>query len=460
MKFLFASDSFKGTLTSRDTITLLTEAAAEVFGKERCECHGVLVADGGEGTADAILEACGGEKIPLRVHDPLMREIPSFYGKIDDHTAILEMAAASGLSLLCSEECDPMETTTYGTGELIRDALQKGFTDLFIAIGGSATNDGGMGCMRALGVRFLDAEGNELEGKGADLEKVRRIDDSGLLPELRSGLDPEVNPELRTGAYSGMPPASYPGIKSMPCPGMDFASYPGIESGSCPEMDSGKYTRIESEQHPGLNSESHFPTSRIKINVICDVTNPLCGKQGATYTFGSQKGASSAKLEQLERGMQNYRGVLRQKYGKDADTMPGSGAAGGLGAALMIFLNGVRRPGIETVLDLIHFDELLQDCSLVITGEGKTDEQTSFGKAVQGIGRRCKKYNVPVIALSGSMGSGGERILMDGVDSVMVTVKAPATLEETLRDARENYADAARRMFRMIRVGMQIADQN
>ena len=384
MKFIFASDSFKGTLTSRDTIELLTKSAREVFGEEQCQCIGVPIADGGEGTVDAILEACGGEKITLKAHDPLMREIPSFYGKIDRNRVILEMAAASGLSLLHPEEYDPMEATTYGTGELIRDALQKGFTEIYIAIGGSATNDGGMGCMRALGVRFLDANGKELEGKGADLEKIRNIDDSEMLPGLK----------------------------------------------------------------------------RAKINVICDVTNPLCGKEGAAYTFGGQKGADPAKMERLEKGMQNYREILRQKYGKDADAMPGSGAAGGLGAALMIFLNGVRRPGIETVLDLIRFDEMLQDCSLVITGEGKTDGQTCFGKAVQGIGRRCSKYDIPVIALSGSMGNGAERILEDGVDSIMVTLREPSTLEEALHNAKTNYADAAVRMFRMIRVGMRIAEKS
>lgn len=383
MKFVFASDSFKGTLTSMDTIELLTESAKEVFGEEHCECIGVPVADGGEGTVDAILKACKGEKITLRVHDPFMRKIPSFYGKTDRNKAVLEMAAASGLSLLQPEEYDPMEATTYGTGELIRDALQKGFTEIFIAIGGSATNDGGMGCMRALGVRFLDANGKELEGKGVDLEKIRDIDDSGLLPGLK----------------------------------------------------------------------------RVKINVICDVTNPLCGKEGASYTYGRQKGAGPAEMERLERGMQNYRKILRQKYGKDANAMPGAGAAGGLGAALMIFLDGVRRPGIETVLDLIHFDEMLKGCSLVVTGEGKTDGQTCFGKAVQGIGRRCRKYNVPVIALSGSMGKGAWRILEDSVDSIMVTLKEPSTLEEALKNARANYADAAVRMFRMVRVGMQMAQK-
>ena len=183
MKFLFASDSFKGTLSSKRTAELLAQAASEIF--PGCEYSSIEVADGGEGTTDAVLSAVNGEKIAVSVHGPLWEEISAYYGKLDDRRAVMEMAAASGLPLVPSEQRDPRKTTSYGTGEMIADALGKGFRDISIAIGGSATNDGGIGCMRALGVRFLDENGQELSGCGADLAEIRSIDVSGLDPRVK-----------------------------------------------------------------------------------------------------------------------------------------------------------------------------------------------------------------------------------------------------------------------------------
>ena len=191
MKFLFASDSFKGTLSSRQTIDLLTQAARDVFGK--VSCTGVPVADGGEGTAEAVVTAERGSWMEAEVSGPLMEKVTARYGKLDEKRAVIEMAAASGLTLVPMEKQNPLNTTSYGTGELIRHALDQGFTDLSIAIGGSATNDGGMGCARALGIRFLDAEGYELEGRGEDLERLSVIDLSGLdSPLRRTRSDPDV----------------------------------------------------------------------------------------------------------------------------------------------------------------------------------------------------------------------------------------------------------------------------
>ena len=204
MKLLFASDSFKGSLTSEKTVELLSRAAREVFGD--CECSGVPVADGGEGTVEAVIAAEQGEHVTLKVHGPLMEETDSFYGIFDGDKAVIEMAAASGLPMVPEELRNPLNTTTFGTGELILDALKRGYRDISIAIGGSATNDGGMGCARALGVKFLDHNGNELEGFGRDLAKVAAIDISGLDERVKGS----------------------------------------------------------------------------KITVMCDVTNPICGKNGAT----------------------------------------------------------------------------------------------------------------------------------------------------------------------------------
>ena len=317
MKLVFASDSFKGTLSSEQTVELLTKAAHEVFGP--CETFGVPVADGGEGTTDAVILARKGQKIYEEVHGPLMETVKAYYGRLSDKEAILEMAQASGLPMVPEELRNPLNTTTYGTGELVKAALDAGYTDISIAIGGSATNDGGMGFASALGVRFLDADGNVLEGKGSELEKVAHIDVSGLDEKAK---------------------------------------------------------------------KAHF-------TVMCDVTNPLCGKDGATFTFGKQKGGTPEILERLEKGMCNYRDVIIREFGINPDDTPGTGAAGGLGAALKIFLNAEMKSGIETVLDLIDFDKILEGVDLVVTGEGRTDWQSCFGKVMQGVGDRAKKYDIP-----------------------------------------------------------------
>ncbi|MBQ3373847.1 MAG: glycerate kinase [Anaerolineaceae bacterium] len=382
MKFLFASDSFKGTLTSEQTVELLAKAAREVFGD--IEYSGVPVADGGEGTVAAVVAAEHGVWMEAEVYGPLMEKRKASYGKLDEKRAVLEMATASGLPLVPVHLRNPLLTTTYGTGELIRHALDQGFTDLSIAIGGSATNDGGMGCARALGVRFLDGNGNALEGRGEDLEKVSRIDISGLDPRIRN----------------------------------------------------------------------------TKITVMCDVTNPLCGENGATYTFGAQKGATPEMQARMEAGMVNYRDVIRRQFDVDPDQIRGAGAAGGLGIALTVFLGGEMKSGIETVLDLIGFDERLEGTDLVVTGEGQTDWQSCFGKVMQGVGKRAKAKGVTAVGLSGSLGRDAAQIFNHGIASLMTTVDAPMPLEEALERAEELYYLGAVRMFRFLKAGMMLKERS
>ena len=377
MKFLFASDSFKGTLTSAQTVELLAKAATDVFGE--IEYSGVPVADGGEGTTDAVVAAENGQWIETKVCGPMMEKVTARYGRLDEHRAVIEMAAASGLPLVPLDKRNPLKATSYGTGELIRRALDRGGTDISIAIGGSATNDGGMGCVRALGGRFLDAEGRELEGRGEDLEKVCAIDVSTLDHRLANA----------------------------------------------------------------------------KITVMCDVTNPLCGENGATWTFGAQKGATPEMQERLEAGMVNYRDVIRRQFGIDPDAIKGAGAAGGLGAAL-VFLGGEMKSGIDTVLDLIGFDARLEGADLVVTGEGRTDWQSCFGKVMQGVGERAAKKGVIAVGLSGSLGRNAWQIFDHGIASLMTTVDAPMPLEEALSRAEELYYLGAVRMFRFIKAGMDL----
>ncbi len=378
MRFLFASDSFKGSLSSEKIIELLKESAENVF--PGCETRGIPIADGGEGTVDAVIAVTKGEKRVIEVHGPLMENMESSYGIFHGDCAIIEMAAASGLPMVSPEKRNPLNTTTYGTGELIRDALDQGYQKISIAIGGSATNDGGMGAMRALGIRFLDAEGKELEGRGSDLAKVVDIDSTNL----------------------------------------------------------------------------HSAVAEAEFTVMCDVNNPLTGPKGATYTFGKQKGGTPEILDELEMGMKNYAMVIQKKFGINVDSIAGAGAAGGLGAALCVFLNAEMKSGIETVLNLIDFDGLLEETDLVVTGEGQIDWQSAFGKVPSGIGQRCQAKGIPAVAVVGGMGSGAEKIYEFGVESIIPTINGAMEMEEALERAEELYRGATERMFRMIRVGMKI----
>ena len=373
MKFVFATDSFKGSLTSEEAESILASALRKVL--PEASYISIPTADGGEGTAEAIRQAVGGKNVTCDVHDPLLRPIRASYVRLNENQAVIETASASGLTLLANHERDPLETSGYGTGELIRQALKDGCRDIYVALGGSATNDGGTGALRALGYRLLDIEGNELEGRGRDLEKITDIDESGREPLL----------------------------------------------------------------------------TEASITLLSDVVNPLCGKNGATYTFGRQKGGTEEKLNLLERGMISWRNLLKRKYRKDADRIPGAGAAGGTGAGLSIVLDAKIRSGISVVLDLTGFDDQILDADYVITGEGRTDWQSSFGKVLQGIGDRCKKYQIPVIAISGSTGEGYEEIYSHGITYLFTTSDPEHDLMWNMSHAKDLYYQTALSVFSMIR---------
>lgn len=378
MKILFASDSFKGSLTSEQIGALLTQAASEIF--PEAETHTLCVADGGEGTMEAVVKALGGTFQSVEVLGPLGDPVLARYGLLPGQKAIIEMAEASGLPLIPADQRNAAKSSSIGTGMLIRHALDAGIRDITIAIGGSATNDGGMGAMQALGVSFLDKNGEEVQGCGANLTQVNRVDVSGL--------------------------------------------------------------------HPAA-AQTHF-------TVMCDVTNPLLGAQGATYTFGRQKGADDAMLAQLEQGMNQYAVAVQAALGYDNANTPGAGAAGGLGYALMTFLHAQAQPGIEAVLDLLDFDHALDGVNLVITGEGRMDWQSAFGKVPSGVGKRCKKAGVPAVAIVGGLLQGYEAIYDCGVESVVTTISGTMTIEEAIANSHTLYLDAARRLLRSIRCGMTI----
>ena len=383
MKFVFAPDSFKGSLSAMEAVRLLELAAHRHFPEAECVC--VPVADGGEGTVDALCLACGGQQMQTTVTGPMGRPVQAGYALVDGGaTAILEMAQASGLPLVRPDAPDPMRATSFGTGELMRKVLLDGARKLLIGIGGSATNDGGMGMLCALGARFFDGRGVLLAGCGADLARVARVDLSGLCPELKNA----------------------------------------------------------------------------EIQVICDVTNPLLGERGATAIYGPQKGVTSQMMPALEAGMENYANCMKRALGRDIAAFPGAGAAGGMGAALGGVLGATMRSGIDAVLDIVCFDELLKGCDLAVTGEGRIDRQSvEFGKVPAGVAQRCRERGVPVAAIVGGMGDGAEAFYELGETVIVPTSSGPMTLENAMQNAPELFSQAADRLFRILKMGAHIGSR-
>ncbi len=379
IKILLAPDSFKGTLSSTDAIKRLTFAARRHF--PGCKIVPLPIADGGEGTVRSLVTACDGAYRKAQVTGPLGKKVSAVYGVLRGKTAVVEMAETSGLSLVSEDERDIMAASTFGLGELLRRALDEGLRDILIGIGGSATNDGGMGCARALGVKFFDENDEELMGSGADLIKVKKIDLEYL--------------------------------------------------------------------HPAV-SEARF-------TLMCDVINPLCGTEGATYIYGPQKGGTKEQLDMLEEGMQSFSKLLCEAAGRDVANVPGAGAAGGLGAMLMAILDPTVKNGIDAVLDAVDFEKLLKGVAMVVTGEGRLDAQSvRYGKAVAGIMRRSTARKVPVAVITGGMGEGANELYALGNAGVMPTADGPMSLEFALTNAETLFDGAADRMFRFIRMGRDV----
>ena len=368
-RFLFASDSFKGTLSSAQIAEILEDEAHKVF--PEAECAALPIADGGEGTVEAVLAACGGDYVSVLVEGPLGGSVEASYGILPDGRCIIELAAASGITLVERDRLNPLRTSTVGFGQLIRHALEHGARSVYLALGGSATNDGGMGALRALGVRFLDAQGNELYGRGEDLSKIASLDVSDLMPEV---------------------------------------------------------------------AEATFI-------VMCDVTNPLVGPKGATAVFGPQKGGSVEQLAELERGMINYAQVIKRTLGVDVADLAGAGAAGGMGAAAAAFLSANLVSGIDCLMDLAHFDDLLARADCCFTGEGRVDAQSLDGKVLSGVARRCASASTPLYVIAGSISNDAHRLLDRGVTALYPCVDASTPLEEALAHAEENYRRTAARVF-------------
>lgn len=339
------------------------------------------VADGGEGTVRALVQASGGRTVTTRVMGPLGQPVNATWGLLGDgESAVIEMAAASGLPLIRRDQRNPMRTTTYGTGELIRHALDHGVRRIIIGLGGSATNDGGAGMARALGVRFLDASGRELPPGGAALQHLAHIDVSDL--------DPRVHD--------------------------------------------------------------------VQVEVASDVNNPLCGPTGASYVYGPQKGADRDMAQELDEALERYARVLREDLGKDVRDAPGAGAAGGLGAGLMAFLDAIVRRGVDIVFQAVDLDGKLEGADLVFTGEGRMDSQDIYGKGPMAVVDRARLQGIPTIAIVGSTARDYRVVYDHGLDALIGIVNRPMPLERAVQESSRLVAEAAMRACRMVRVGMTV----
>ncbi|MFQ3549025.1 MAG: glycerate kinase [Armatimonadota bacterium] len=375
MKVVICPDSFKGSLSSAEVCDAIEKGLKNASNKITLEILKIPLADGGEGTVDALISATNGKIVKVKVRDPLMREIEAFYGILGDgKTAVIEMASASGLPLLKENERNPLITTTYGTGELIKSAIKSGVDNIIIGIGGSATNDGGSGAMRALGAEFLDNKGNTIEQGGEALQELSNIDMSQFL----------------------------------------------------------------------------FPVNKIKVEVACDVTNPLCGEKGASAVYGHQKGATPEMVQILDKALYNYAEIIKKDLKKDVANLPGAGAAGGLGAGLAAFLNAELRSGIDIVLDALDFDNQIQDANVIITGEGKIDEQTAYGKTIGGMLKRVKEKNIPVIAIAGAIQGDITALYNSGLTSAFSICNSPMSLENAMANSNELLKKISENIARLI----------
>lgn len=366
-KVVIAPDSFKESLNALAVAEAIERGFRQIY--PQANYVKLPMADGGEGTVDAMVAATGGEIVNVSVTGPMGHPVEAFYGLLGEgKTAVIEMAAASGLHLVTPEARNPLIATSYGTGELILAALQRGVSTIILGIGGSATNDGGAGMMQALGARLLDKHHQELKPGGAALAQLAHIDLSRLDPGLQ----------------------------------------------------------------------------QVTVTVACDVDNPLCGEQGASAIFGPQKGATESMVRTLEKALNHYGMLLEQTTGRNVLQAHGSGAAGGMGAALIGFLDAQLRPGIEIVIETLHLEEAMHGADLVITGEGRLDSQSIHGKTPIGVARVAKRHLLPVIAIAGSLAKDYQIVHQHGIDAAFSVIDRIVTLPEALADAAHNLEVTAR----------------
>lgn len=378
MNILIASDSYKGSLSSIEAAKHIKAGVQRVF-PDAC-FQIVPVADGGEGTVSALVSSLGGSYETVTVTGPMGSPTEARFGILNRGQAVLEMSAASGLTLVPADQRDICKATTFGTGQMIKRALDLGCRQIYIGIGGSATNDGGIGMAQALGAHFLDRHGNEVGLGGGVLQSICSMDLS--------------------------------------------------------QMDS--------------------RCKETKFTVMSDVDNPLCGPMGASAVYGPQKGGDLQQIQFLDQGLKHLADVMAASGLPDLRDMPGAGAAGGLGLGLAVLTGAVLCSGIEAVLEAAGFEQWLEWADLVITGEGRIDEQSAWGKVPTGVSKCASRYHVPVIAIAGCIGTGASVVYHHGISALESCVCTPCSLDEAISRAAANLEEAAERIMRAVSVGMSL----
>jgi glycerate 2-kinase len=358
MRVVIAPDKFKASLTAVQAAAAMARGVSRVA--PGAAIDQVPMADGGEGTTQALVAATGGSIREAQVTGPLGEPVVACFGLLGDgQTAVIEMAAASGLVLVTAEKRNPLVTTTRGTGELLLAAIAAGARRVVVGIGGSATNDGGAGFGQALGFRLLDNTGRDLEGGGRSLDRLARIDPS----QRRCELD-------------------------------------GVE-----------------------------------IAVACDVSNTLCGPEGASAVYGPQKGATPEMIEALDRNLAHFAAIVERDLGVAIKNQPGSGAAGGLGGGLVAFASGKLEPGIKLIINAVKLAVRLENADLCLTGEGAIDAQSAFGKTAVGVAQLARSLQCPTLALAGSIGPGAEAVLEHGINAYFSICPGPISLDQAIDHA-------------------------
>ena len=374
INILIAPDSFKGSLSAAQVAECIERGVRSVAD---CNVTKIPMADGGEGTVEAMAYALGGELISVCVSGPLGDDVLATYCKAGQ-IAVIEMAAASGITLISRDRLNAAATSTYGTGQLILDAISRGCRKIILGIGGSATNDGGAGMASALGVRFLDDSGKEIHACGGELGRLCTIDTSGIDPRI----------------------------------------------------------------------------SEVEFLVACDVTNTLCGENGASYVFGPQKGADRDTVAVLDANLEHYASKIKDQLGKDVLSLSGGGAAGGLGAGLYAFCNATLKSGFDIISQTVGLEESIKNADLVITGEGRTDYQTAFGKLPCGVARLARANGVPCVLISGAIEGDIAPLYECGIDAAFAAVTSVVLLDDAIKNAEQNLVRASANAMRAISINI------
>lgn len=376
MKIVVAIDSLKGSLSSMEAGSCIKKGVLKAMDAD------VVVkplADGGEGTVEALVTGMKGEYHTVEVMGPLMNTVSAAYGIIEkDKTAVIAMSEASGINLIEPSLRNPMNTTTYGVGQIILDAIRNGCNNFIIGIGGSATNDGGSGMLSALGFEFLDKNNEKISLGAKGLKDIAKIKTDNVVEELKN----------------------------------------------------------------------------CKFKIACDVNNPLCGENGASYIYGPQKGADRAMVCELDKGLSHFADATKDLLGNDFRNAPGAGAAGGLGFAFISYLNGTLQSGIDIVLEAINLEDDIKDADIVVTGEGKLDAQTCMGKAPIGVAELAKKYNKNVVAFAGITNKESVECNKHGIDAYFSIVNRCMSVDDAMRKevAEENMINTSEQVFRLVKM--------